>query len=558
MKKPFTQKRKFPGPIELVPREPRRSVRAARGEGSSSGAGQGANAIPPALRLEPAVVPPKAKPKAEKEIKPAEMTLTDLIARWKPAPWLFVRECLSAEPDGWQDECLHAVIESGFEKFALKACKGPGKSCLLAWIILWFMLCHVDAKVVAASITGENLRDNLWTELALWIAKSSLLKIAFEWQTERVFLRERPETWFCSARTWPKDADKTKQANTLAGIHGQHTLVILDEAGDIPEGVLAAGLAHHATQGTGAKEIHITLIAGNPTRLDGALGVACTTHRAEWWVKEITGDPKDPNRAPRIKLSWAQGEIDRWGPDSPWVLVNVFGKFPPTQDNKLLGPDIVRAAMALHVPEPLWRNQPKIMGVDVARSLLSDKSAIARRQGPIVFPFKTYRIEDLMELSSQVAFEFARWKANVIFIDMTGLGGGVVDRLLQLGLPAIGVNFGAAASDNRFADKRSEMWWEMHLAIKGHSGEPTLALPNDSELVTELTGPLVFFNDRSKLKLESKEQMKKRGLASPDLADSLCLTWAEPIFPELQVPASTQEALGINHAVTEYDPYKEV
>lgn len=485
----------------------------------------------------------------------AAFTLDQLIVRWRAAPWLFVREALAATPDAWQDECLHAIIESGFTKFALKACKGPGKSTLLAWVILWFLMCFAHPKVLVTSITGENLADGLWAEIAKWRNNCQLAQVLFEMQSDRIYARDHKDTWFCSARTWPKDADKTKQANTLAGLHAVNTLIVLDEAGDIPEGVLAAGLAHHSTQGD-EPETHLTFLAGNPTRLDGALGVACTRDRGDYWVKEITGDPDDPKRAPRIDVAWARGEMAKWGADHDWVRINVYGQFPRTQDSRLLGPDIVRAAMSITFPERAWQDEPKIMGLDVARSVASDRSSLCRRQGKVVFPFKKYRIDDLMELVSQVAWEWSQWKAVAIFVDMTGLGSGVYDRLRQLGLPAIGVGFGNKARDQRFADKRSEMWWDMHVAVKGEGGKPALALPLDPELIADLTGPEITFDIRGKLRLESKESLKKRGLKSPDGGDSLALTFADPVFADSQLPDSVQAAVNeVTRAKVDYDPF---
>lgn len=485
------------------------------------------------------------------------------ISRWRTAPWVFVREVMGAEPDDWQDEALHALIEAkdpeGVRIFMLcmKACKGPGKTTLLAWVIWWFMLCFTHPKILCTSITGENLKDGLWAELAKWQQRSLLLITMFEWQSERIYAKQHKETWFASARTWPRDADKTKQANTLAGQHATNSMVIVDEGGDIPEGVVAAGLAHHSTQGK-ELETHYTIMAGNPTRVDGALGVACTRDRAKWWVKEITGDPNDPKRAKRIDLAWAKGEIEKWGADHDWVRINVYGQFPRVQDNKLLGPDQVKASMDAVFPEAAWMDMPRIMGVDVARSLASDLSCLVRRQGPVVFPLKTWRLDDLMELASAIAWEYSQWPAQAIFVDVGGLGAGVVDRLSQLGLPVVGVNFGAQAKDpNRFADKRTEMWWDMHLAIKGVRGSPAIALPTDSELLAELCGPIAGFNDRSRLKLESKRIMKERGLNSPDRADALALTYAEQVFAEIKLPGHTQEALTQVRTAhsSDYDPY---
>ena len=468
------------------------------------------------------------------------------LKRWKAAPWIFVREVLGATPDNWQDEALHALVEN--QRLAIKACKGPGKSAFDAWVVLWFLTCFSHPKILCTSITGDNLRDGLWAEIAFWMNKSVMLKELFEWQTERVFAKEHPETWFASARTWSKQADKTQQANTLAGIHARHTLIVVDEAGDIPEGVVAAADATLATQEDGKDEIHKIILTGNPTRTEGPLWNACTRDRALYWVKEITGDPDDPNRAKRISIEWAREQIRTWGADNPWVLVNVFGKFPPAQSDKLLGPDEVQAAQNRVIPEVAWIHEPRIMALDVAR-FGDDRSALCRRQGAVVFPFKQYRNLDLMELSSQIAFEYGEWEAHALFVDETGVGAGVVDRLRQLGLPVVGVNFSSKPRETRFADKRSEIWYVMSQQVKSN-----LCLPGDAELVSELTGPSFFFDQRSKMRLESKDDLKKRGLMSPDKADALALTYAEPVHADVYAPSYMKRA---NMAVSEYNPYEE-
>lgn len=515
---------------------------------------------------------------AAEPAKPRELTMLEIrrgegvdnLSRWRAQPWGFVREVLQAEPDVWQDEVLHALVGLGmdekplpkyYDRFALKACKGPGKSTLAAWVVLWFLTCFTDPKILATSITAENLRDGLWAEIAKWRNNSPMLIEILVWQSERIFMKERPETWFCSARTWAKDADKTKQANTLAGQHAQHTMIVLDEAGDIPKGVLAAGLAHHGTQGDDT-EIHITLILGNPTAIDGALGFACIEDRQNWWVKEITGDPDAPDRAKRIDIEHARREIETWGRESPYVLVNIFGQFPPQQDNKLLGAEAVRQAMRITFPEGIWGTSPRLMGLDVARSLVSDRSTLCRRQGSMVFPFRSWRINDLMQLVGMVIWECREWEPDAIFVDMIGLGSGVLDRLRELGLPAIGVNSGLPPRDRlRFENKRAEMWWEAHLAVKGQGGIPGLALPDDGVLAKELCEPIVKFGRSGKLMIESKDDMKKRGVNSPDLADALVLTYAEPVFSgRARTPMESVVMLARQQAVrdeTDYDPYKE-
>jgi hypothetical protein len=300
-------------------------------------------------------------------------------------------------------------------------------------------------------------------------------------------------------------------------------------------------------------------MAGNPDTEDSALGWACTEDARNWWVREITGDPEDPKRSPRIDKKWAQDMIDTFGRDNPWVLVNVFGKFPPVGSNKLIGSDQVRRAMACVTDPSTWKEYPRVMTLDVARSTGRDRSVLGRRQGSVVFPFKIYRLDDANELGGQVAFEFARWPADMIIVDAVGVGGPVADHLRALGLPVVMFHGGAPARDGvRFADRRTETWWECTKALKGVSGgEPELALPASAqELISELPAPCLHWTRKGQMKLESKEDMQKRGVGSPDVADALTMSFAEPTLVRTQVPRSTQRALQQRHRTkVDYDPY---
>jgi phage terminase large subunit len=442
------------------------------------------------------------------------------IARWRASPITYVKEVFQATPDVWQGEFLEAVPLN--QRLALKACKGPGKSCGMAWVVWWFMTCFTHPKILATSVTGDNLRDGLWAELAYWRNKSQMTQDLFEWQVERLYAREYPETWFASARTWSKQADKSQQANTLAGIHAKNTLIVLDESGSIPSGVVAAADATLSTHSAdGVPEVHKIIQAGNPTQTEGPLWDACTRDRALWWVKEITGDPDAPDRSPRVSKEWAQSMIDTWGRDNPWVMVNVFGKFPPAQADKLLGVEAVNTAMRRNYVKEVWEDEPLVFGVDVARQG-DDRSVIFGRQGRIAFRPWTFRNLDLMDLSSRVARLIDEHTPDAVFVDESGIGAGVVDRLIQLGYEIHPVGFGSKANDSkRFVNRRAEMWWNMADWVKAQG-----ALPDLPDLVPELTGPSYWFTGSDKLQLESKDDLKERGLVSPDLADALALTFA--------------------------------
>jgi len=470
------------------------------------------------------------------------------LRRWRADPRIFARECLRLEPDAWQDEVLAAAITN--PRVALKASKGPGKSWLLAVLMWWFMATRLHPKIVATSITGDNLADGLWTELAKLQQRSDFLKAAFRWTATRIAAVDHPETWWMSARTWPKGGDASQQADTLAGVHADNVMFVLDEAGGIPDAVAAAaegGLANASKEH--GREARF-LIAGNPTHLSGPLYRACTSERGLWFVYEISGDPDDPKRAPRVDLEWARAQIAKYGRDNPFVLVNVFGKFPPSSSNALFGPDAVAEAMKRVIPEAAYKHDVKVMGVDVAR-FGDDRTVIALRQGRVAFTPKVLRNLDTMQVAGQVALAFDRHKPDAIFVDQATFGAGVLDRLVQLGYPALGVDFGGKpVTDTKYANRRAEMWFLMAEWVKAGG-----VLPNMPELVAELTTPTYKFNEHNALQLEKKSEIKKRTGVSPDIADALGLTFAAPVAPR-----DVRELLTANARTgkaADYDPFQE-
>lgn len=464
------------------------------------------------------------------------------MREWRDCPPKFVREVIGVIPDAWQDHVLENFNASN--RIGLKACKGPGKSALKSWCVWLFMTTRPHPKVACTSITGDNLRDGLWSELALWQyrSKNPLLKSAFQWSAERIVAKQHPETWFASARTWAKGADPAQQANALAGLHGDYILFIIDEAGGVPDAVAAAAEAALAS-GIESK----LMMGGNPTHLSGPLYRACTRERKLWFIVEISSAPDNPMRTPRVSKQWAQEQIDKYGRDNPWVRVNVFGEFPPGQSNALLGVEEVAAACRRSIHRDLWVDYPKILGVDVAR-FGDDRSVIFARQGHMAWRPRVFRNLNTVELAGEVGLSIQRWQPDAVFVDETGVGAGVVDKLRELGHRVIGVNSSGKAvhAEPAFANRRIDMWWQMAQWVKGQG-----QLPDMPELRAELAAPTYRFNSKGELVLESKDDLKKRGLESPDHADSLALTFAAPVMKREGALPGTSSAATAN----DYDPY---
>jgi hypothetical protein len=447
-----------------------------------------------------------------------------------------VRELFGVEPDLWQEEALECFPTN--QRVCFKASKGVGKTTCEAWLIWNFLLTRPHPKVAATAISGANLADNLWAELALWMNKAPLLKEMFEWTKTRIFAKQHPETWWCSARTWSQSADRTQQANALAGLHADYILFVLDESGGMPDAIMAAAEAALSS----CVEGHIVQ-AGNPTHLEGPLYRACTLERSMWRIVDINGDPDDPKRSTRVSAEWAREQIDKYGRDNPWVLVNVFGKFPPNSLNTLIGPDDMSAAMKRTYNEGQIGHAARILGVDVAR-FGDDASVVFPRQGLIAFPPLMHRNLDSSQGAGVVSRKWMDWQADACFIDESGgYGAGWIDALRQLGRAPIGVQFAASPSDQRYYNKRAEMFFTMVEWIKQGG-----ALPPCPELTQALTQTTYTFKG-DRLLLEDKGQLKARTGMSPDHADALALTFAQPILPK-----RAQVATPITRLDREWDP----
>jgi len=460
---------------------------------------------------------------------------------WRQDPRVFVREVFGVTPDAWQDKVLEAFPHN--QRLAMKACKGPGKTAVIAMLAWNFLLTRPHANIAAVSITGDNLRDGLWKEMAKWQAKSPLLMQAFEWQKERIVSRECPATWWMSARSWAKSASSDQQANTLAGLHADYMLFLLDEAGGIPDGVMSAAEAALAS-GIETKVV----IAGNPTHLEGPLYRASTQERGLWFLIEITADPDDPMRTPRVSAEWARQQIAKYGRESPWVLVNVFGRFPPSSLNALIGPDEVRDAMKRHRRKDEYEFAAKVLGVDVAREG-DDRSVIFPRQGLVAFEPIILRNANSIQGAGAVARKWQDWGAHAAFVDNTGgFGGGWIDQLQLLGFTPQPVHYAGKPRDQRYVNKRAEMWFEACEWIKQGG-----ALPPIDELVAELSTPVYFFKG-DRMQIEEKAEIKDRLGRSPDLADAFCQTFASPVQPppRFETQAFVRQTAVAKH---EYDPF---
>ncbi len=446
---------------------------------------------------------------------------------WLANPVGFVRDVFDETPEDWQAEALMALANGKpTARVGMCACKGPGKSFCLAVGTWWHLATHHCSQIICTSTTSDNLKDNLWKEMGTWYSKAPMLQHFFEFGGERIVNRERPIDWWVSARSWKKGANLTDQANALAGFHGPNVMYVGDEIGDYPAGVLPAAEACLANAMPGNGKTAKLFVAGNPVDPNGPLYRITTTERHLWKVIHITGDPDDPKRSKRVSREWALEQIEKYGKESPWVLVNVFGKFPPTGFRNLLGPDEVRDAAARNYLPMQYQGAQKRLGVDVAR-FGDDKTVIYCRHGLRATGFVVMRDADTQAVADRVAMAYKKSGAEVVFVDETGVGGGVVDALRRHRIRAIPVNGSDAATDKHtYFNKRAEMQIRLSNWIKEGGQIPH----EDTDLARDLTAPSYEFR-KGLFLIEPKEEIKKRTGVSPDHSDALALTFAWEEMP---------------------------
>jgi len=430
---------------------------------------------------------------------------------------------------------------------AISSGHGIGKSALIAWLVWWGLSTMVDARVMVTANTEAQLRTRTWPEVVKW-TRLALNRGMFKVQGLAIHALApgHAANWRCDAVTW-------SEHNLVAfqGLHnvGRRLVVLFEEASGIADKVWETTEGSLTDAGT---EI-VWAALGNPTEPTGRFAECFGRERHRWFGRQI-----DSRTVPGTNLRMAEEWVRLYGEDHDFVRVRVRGMFPRSGSMQFIGSDIVEAACKRE-PVPLLTD-PLIIGVDVAR-FGDDQSVIWARKGRDARSIAPIRLRgvDTMQLAGRVAECVTEWRANAVFVDGGGVGGGVVDRLRQLGVDVIEVQFGGRADrvsitgeQHAYANKRAEMWGNMR-AWLSHG-----AIPDDPEVRADLTGPQYAFvvaDGRDAITLERKRDMKLRGLASPDLADALACTFAYPVLPR---PAAEAGRLGIVAApgfAGDYDPY---
>lgn len=452
--------------------------------------------------------------------------LIELLDYYYDNPVAFFEDILEMQPDEWQKSVLNDLVK--YPKVSVRSGQGVGKTALEAGAIIWFLVCRPYSRVIATAPTMQQLYDVLWAEIAKWL-NQSLVKDLLKWTKTKVYMIGDDERWFATAKT------ATKPEN-MQGFHEDHMMIVVDEASGVADPIMEAIL------GTLTGADNKLLMCGNPNRLEGVFYDSHNNDRDKFRTHKVSS--MDSKRTSKENIEML---LKKYGRDSDVARVRIFGEFPKGALDALISLETVELACNNSIKETeILSSNLLHVGCDVAR-FGDDKTVIVPRIAGKIFPFYKYSKKSTMETAGNVLVvckdfmqRYPNIKRCIIKVDDTGVGGGVTDRLReviseeQLPYIVVPMNNGASATDDFYANLGTQVWGAIRDALEENFSaalqgkEPIIELPYDDELIKQLSNRKKKMTSKGKIQLESKDDMKKRNVGSPDIADAVTLAYYDP------------------------------
>jgi hypothetical protein len=402
-------------------------------------------------------------------------------------------------------------------KLAVSSGRGIGKSTFVAWITLWFMSCVPGGSTVITANTDAQLTSKTFGEIGKWLTlalngfcfdRTQKKITAKEWYAAqlRKILTIDSAKYYAEGILWSED-----NPDAFAGEHSSiGMLLIFDEASGIPKPIWDVSDGFF----TDLTAYRFWFAFSNPRKNSGAFFECFHKHRNFWNLRQI-----DAREVEGLDVNTYNEIIEKNGEDSDVARIEVKGQFPSQGDLQFISRSIVLDAQEREL-DRYDDHAALVIGCDPARYGL-DSTVIRMRRGRDArsWPAIEMKGADNMAVANKLAEMIDQFEPDGVFID-AGAGAGIIDRLKERGYSVYEVGFGTESKDPQWADHRTEMWGKMREWLPG------AMIDSSSALLDDLTGPEYEFVGREeKIKLESKEKMKKRGLSSPDQADALALTF---------------------------------
>lgn len=421
-------------------------------------------------------------------------------------------------PDEWQIQILKDIgeqlkkgkdLQTAIQE-AVASGHGIGKSALISWLIHFAISTHENTRGVVTANTEGQLRTKTWPELSKW-HNMFIAKELFTYTATAIFCSDKDyeKTWRIDAIPWSKNSPES-----FAGLHnqGNRILVLFDEASAIDD------VIWEVTEGalTDANTEIIWCAFGNPTRNSGRFRECFRKYRKFWNTYQI--DSRTVKISNKAKIEeW----LEAYGEDSDFFKVRVRGVFPSASDLQFISTEIADKAQKQVYKQGQFDHLPVIIGVDPAWTG-SDSLEIVMRQGYYMKSLASIPKNDDDWRMAQLIAQFEdEYKADAVFIDM-GYGTGIYSIGKQLGRKWRLIEFGGKSNDPVYLNMRAYMWGQMKEWLREGGSIP----PNDQALYDDIVGPEAIIDKNGRIQLESKKDMKDRGLPSPNKGDALALTFA--------------------------------
>lgn len=426
----------------------------------------------------------------------------------------------------YQAEALDLMATPG--RYAIQWANGLAKTATAAMMILWFLDVYPNGKCVTTAGTWSQLREQLWREIPYWASRTTKPITANAVQIQKTQI-EIENNWVAFGRA-------ASGESTFEGVHAPYVLVVMDEAKAIPEGVFSA--VRRIMRGSATGKYWFVCLSSPGSPSGSFWEITNGVQASRWTTLRLSAYESE-----RVGLDSIQEDWEDLGDKSPLFISMVCGEFPDESDFTVIPLSWVQASVDKNLGP--FNIGPRTLGVDVAR-FGSDETVLYEIDGRTAAEVEAYQGRNLMHTAGAIMNVHRRYSA--IGIDDSGLGGGVTDRLREQEIEVAAINFGDVSNPNHAAyfDLGTEMWWtvrrQLELGFESAQAPEAmteenagLSIPDDKKLIHQLASRQYGFRSDGKIKLESKDDMRKRGERSPDRADALVI--AHWVRGEYSVPA---------------------
>lgn len=429
-------------------------------------------------------------------------------------------------PRKWQYEQLASLrdhLQNPATRYApyleaISSGHGIGKSADVSFIIHWALSCWEDARIVVTANTGDQLATKTVPEAKKWFRRA-INAHWFNVRSEFIKIQDEKhkDTWRADFVTW-----SIERTEAFAGLHNEGKIIVLifDEASAIPDKIWEVAEGAMTDENT----VIIWLAFGNPTKNTGRFRECFGKFAHRWQHRQIDSRTVEGTNKAQLE-AWIQD----YGEDSDFCRVRIRGEFPRSGSSQFIPSDSVAIARKARYDVPA--SLPRIGSVDVAR-FGDDQSIIGDRQGRQARIWKKFRGLDVVQLSDRCIEYIDGQHPDAFVVDGDGIGAGVYDYLKHRGYDrkTLLVEFHGAGTPQdygKYFNRRAEIWGEMRDWIIAGS-----QIPDDPELDADLTSIEYGYSQKGQIQLEKKEDMKKRGLGSPDCGDAIAMTFAVKVAPK--------------------------